>query len=280
MRPWEKLLEDTLNSDSAFISRHLLKTQNGYHSHDFVELIYIAKGTGTHNVNGKVYDVSEGDIFLINYDTKHSLTAKSDSLLLYNCIFTPSYFDHTLNGSRNFFDITDRFLIGDLYANFSTDYIFVSARGSEANHVQNIYERLFHEFNTKQLGYRDIMRGYIIELLVIICRLNLNVDSERTKKMLEIIEHINVHYMEKLCAEDLAIIAGFSVSHFKRVFKSLTGKTLNLYIQTIRIHEACKLLKDKNINVKQVAEAVGYSDMKHFYSVFKRITGKLPKDFR
>ena len=279
MPQWENIL-NVLNSDSAFVSHHLITAGMSYHSHDFVEIVYVAKGTGIHLVNEKKYNVSEGDIFLINYDTKHAFAAQNGSLLLYNCMFTPSYFDHTLNGSRNFFDITDRFLIGDLYANFSTDYIFVSARGSEANHVQNIYERLFHEFNTKQLGYRDIMRGYIIELLVIICRLNLNVDSERTKKMLEIIEHINVHYMEKLCAEDLAIIAGFSVSHFRRVFKSLTGKTLNLYIQTIRIHEACKLLKDKNINVEQVAEAVGYSDMKHFYSVFKRITGKLPKDFR
>ena len=279
MPQWENIL-NVLNSDSAFVSHHLITAGMNYHSHDFVEIVYVAKGTGIHLVNEKKYNVSEGDIFLINYDTKHAFAAQNGSLLLYNCMFTPSYFDHTLNGSRNFFDITDRFLIGDLYANFSTDYIFVSARGSEANHVQNIYERLFHEFNTKQLGYRDIMRGYIIELLVIICRLNLNVDSERTKKMLEIIEHINVHYMEKLCDEDLAIIAGFSVSHFRRVFKSLTGKTLNLYIQTIRIHEACKLLKDKNINVKQVAEAVGYSDMKHFYSVFKRITGKLPKDFR
>ena len=279
MPQWENIL-NVLNSDSAFVSHHLITAGMSYHSHDFVEIVYVAKGTGIHLVNEKKYNVSEGDIFLINYDTKHAFAAQNGSLLLYNCMFTPSYFDHTLNGSRNFFDITDRFLIGDLYANFSTDYIFVSARGSEANHVQNIYERLFHEFNTKQLGYRDIMRGYIIELLVIICRLNLNVDSERTKKMLEIIEHINVHYMEKLCAEDLAVIAGFSVSHFRRVFKSLTGKTLNLYIQTIRIHEACKLLKDKNINVEQVAEAVGYSDMKHFYSVFKRITGKLPKDFR
>ena len=279
MPQWENIL-NVLNSNSAFVSHHLITAGTVYHSHDFVEIAYVAKGTGIHYVNGKVYDVSEGDIFLINYDTKHAFAAQNGELLLYNCIFTPSYFDHTLNGSRNFFDITDRFLIGDLYANFSTDYIYASARGSEANHVQNIYERLFHEFNTKQLGYRDIMRGYIIELLVIICRLNLNVDSERTKKILEIIEHINIHYMEKLCAEDLAIIAGFSVSHFRRVFKSLTGKTLNLYIQTIRIHEACKLLIDKNINVEQVAEAVGYSDMKHFYSVFKRITGKLPKDFR
>ena len=279
MPQWENIL-NVLNTDSAYVNHHLITAGMVYHSHDFVEIAYVAKGTGIHYVNGKVYDVSEGDIFLINYDTKHAFAAQNGELLLYNCIFTPSYFDHALNGSRNFFDITDRFLIGDLYANFSTDYIYASARGSEANHVQNIYERLFHEFNTKQLGYRDIMRGYIIELLVIICRLNLNVDSERTQKMLEIIEHINVHYIEKLCAEDLAVIAGFSVSHFRRVFKSLTGKTLNLYIQTIRIHEACKLLKDKNINVEQVAEAVGYSDMKHFYSVFKRITGKLPKDFR
>lgn len=124
------------------------------------------------------------------------------------------------------------------------------------------------------------MRGYIIELLVIIRRLNLNVDSERTQKMLEIIEYVNIHYSERICAEKLAVITGFSTSHIRRLFKSLTGKTLNLYVQTIRIQEACRLLKNKEMNVEQVAMAVGYSDMKHFYSVFKRITSKPPKAFR
>ena len=124
------------------------------------------------------------------------------------------------------------------------------------------------------------MRGYIIELLVIIRRLNLNVDSERTQKMLEIIEYVNIHYSERICAEKLAVITGFSTSHIRRLFKSLTEKTLNLYVQTIRIQEACRLLKNKEMNVKQVAMAVGYSDIKHFYSVFKRITSKPPKAFR
>ena len=279
MSQWENILS-VLSSDSAFVNQHSLTAGMVYHSHDFVEVAYVAKGTGIHLVNGKKYNVSEGDIFLINYDTKHAFAAQNGRLLLYNCIFTPSYFDNMLNGSRNFFDITDHFLIGDLYVNSPTDHIFASARGGEAQHILNIYERLFQEFNAKQLGYRDIMRGYIIELLVIICRLNLNVNSEKTQKMLEIMDHINLHYMEKICAEDLAVIAGFSVSHFRRVFKSLTGKTLNLYIQTIRVHEACKLLQNKDMNVEQIAQTVGYSDMKHFYSVFKRITGKLPKDFR
>ena len=277
---WQNTIETVLHSGSAFIGRHLVTDKTTYHSHNFVEIAYVAKGNGTHNINGKEYNVSEGDIFLINYDIKHEFIAKKEPLLLYNCIFTPSYFDLALNESRNFFDITEHFLLSNLYANFPTDYVFTSALGGENQHILNIYERLFYEFTTKKFGYRDIMRGYIIELLVNICRLILNVDSEKTQKMLRVIEHINVHYMEKICAEDLALMAGFSVSHFRRVFKSLTGKTLNLYVQTIRIQEACRLLKNKDINVEQIATAVGYSDMKHFYSVFKRITGKLPKDFR
>ena len=171
MLSWKNKVENVLHSDSAFIGRHLFTTRTGYHSHDFVEIAYVAKGVGIHNINGKEYDVSEGDIFLINYDTKHEFIAKNGDMLLYNCIFTPSYFDHMLNESRNFFDISDHFLIGNLYANSSPDYVFASSCESESHHILNIYERLFYEFNKKQLGYRDIMRGYIIELLVIICRL-------------------------------------------------------------------------------------------------------------
>ncbi len=164
--------------------------------------------------------------------------------------------------------------------NNHSDYIFTTARGSEINHILNIYERMLQEFTEKQIGYRDIMRGYVIELLVIIYRLKLSVDSGRTQKMLEILEHINAHYKKNIQTEQLAALAGFSASHFRRIFKSLTGKTLNHYVQTLRVEEACKLLKNNEMSVEQVAEEVGYSDMKHFYTVFKKITGKLPKTFR
>jgi transcriptional regulator GlxA family with amidase domain len=139
---------------------------------------------------------------------------------------------------------------------------------------------MLQEFTEKKIGYRDIMRGYIIELLVIICRLNLYVDPNRTQKMLEIFEHINAHYKENIRVEELAAIAGFSTSHFRRVFKSLAGKTPSHYIQTLRVEEACRLLKKHTMNVDMIAAEVGYSDIKHFYSVFKRITGRLPKEFR
>jgi len=276
----QSYIEAILKSGSAYINRSLVRSETAYHSHNFVEIAYVAEGAGSHIVNGIEHDTSKGDIFLINYDIPHEFISKGEPLLIYNCIFTPAYFNDALGESRNFFDITDHFLLTNLYTNLPTDYIFATASGSENHHILNIYERMLQEFTAKQIGYRDILRGYVIELLVIICRLKLSVNSGKTQKMLEILEHINVHYKENMQAEELSAISGFSASHFRRIFKALTGKTLSLYVQTLRIQEACRLLKNKEYSVEQVAVEVGYSDMKHFYAIFKRITGKLPKAFR
>ena len=275
-----KHIESILQTGSAYINRSLVNSKTDYHSHNFVEIAYVAEGTGIHIVNRIEHRTSKGDIVLINYDIPHEFISEGEPLLIYNCIFTPAYFNDALGESRNFFDITDHFLLTNLYTNLPTDYIFATASGTESTHILNIYERMLQEFNAKQIGYRDIMRGYVIELLVIICRLKLSVDSGKTQKMLEILEHINVHYKENIQAEELASLSGFSPSHFRRMFKSLTGKTISLYVQTLRIQEACNLLKNKELSVEQIAQDVGYSDMKHFYAVFKRITGKLPKAFR
>jgi len=273
-------IETILKSGSAYLNRCLVRTKDNYHSHNFVEIAYVAEGAGTHIINGIEHETSKGDIFLINYDISHGFVSGEEPLLIYNCIFTPAYFNAALDESRNFFDITDHFLLSNIYTNFPTDYIFVTAHGGESHHVLNIYERMFREFKEKKIGYRDIIRGYVIELLVIICRLKLDIDSGKNQKMLETLEYINAHYKEKVTAEDLATVSGFSPSHFRRTFKALTGKTPSLYVQTLRIQEACKLLKNKKMSVDLVAQTVGYRDIKHFYTVFKRITGKLPKDFR
>lgn len=276
----QKEIEAILRTGSAYVNRCTVLERTAYHAHNFVEIAYVAAGEGLHVVGGIEHKTSAGDVFLINYDVPHAFISGKTPLLVYNCIFTPAYFNAALGESRNFFDVTDHFLLTNLYTNLPTDYIFATARGGENNHVLNIYERMLWEYQSKQIGYRDILRGYVIELLVVICRLKLSVDSGRTQRMLEILEHINVHYRESVSVEELAASAGYSASHFRRIFKTLTGKTPNLYLQTLRVQEACRLLQDPERSVEQIAREVGYSDMKHFYTVFKRVTGKLPKAFR
>ena len=274
-------IEKILKTHSAFVNCVKVRSQTSYHNHNYVEIAYVAEGEGVHVVSGKEYSIKKGALFLINYDVEHQFIAKEGGLVVYNCIFAPSYFNEALDKSRNFFDITEHFFINNLYSNQAHDYIFVSASGGDYNRVLGIYERLLGEYAAKQLGYRDIMRGYIIELLVLICRMKMDINSDKAQKMMGILDYINHHYAENISAEELAELAFLSVSHFRRTFKAFTGKTVSHYCQTLRVEEACRLLRSqREMNVEQIAAQVGYHDMKHFYEVFKKITGKTPKSFR
>ncbi|MBE5893764.1 MAG: helix-turn-helix domain-containing protein [Lachnospiraceae bacterium] len=275
-----KIIVEALSKGSAFINRCIVNVATSYHSHNFVEIAYVAEGNGTHNINGNELPIKKGNITLINYDVPHKFVPEGGSLIIYNCIFTPAFFDEMLSGSRNFFDINNHFLLGNFYTSDFTSHINAEAGSSENAHILNIFERMLQEYERKQIGYKEIMRGYLIELLVIIFRLQMQTDENKSHKIMESLDYINAHYTQDIKLEHLASMSSASVTNFCRLFKSLTGTTVTHYIQTLRIEEACRLLSSTDKNVIEIANDVGYSDMKHFYDVFKKITHKLPKEFR
>ncbi|WP_024292609.1 response regulator [Lacrimispora indolis] len=115
------------------------------------------------------------------------------------------------------------------------------------------------------------------------------------KTLLEVLNHLKSreikpvayakHYIEKnkgidIKLEELAKNAGFSYSYFSYLFKKETGKTLTEYIQMVRIETAKKLLVEKERNVSEIAELVGYSDIKFFTKQFKKTLGVSPNEYR
>lgn len=277
-----KEITQQVEREMLYINRIVVQPtdQTTYHSHSFVEIVYIAEGTGIHRIGNQVFHAKKGDIALINYDVPHQVSAIDETLIVYNFLFTPNYLDAALKNSRNFFDISQNFLLGNFYQSDFDRYIYVSVSGNENVHILNIYDRLLQEYERKQIGYREIMRGYLIELLITIFRLNMHERTGNSSKLLETLDYIGTHFTEDLSLDHLAAMSEYSISGFGRNFKALTGVTVTRYIQTFRIEHACKLLYETDKTVIEIANEVGYSDIKHFYSVFKKITGKLPKEFR
>ncbi|OGF51368.1 MAG: hypothetical protein A2044_02790 [Candidatus Firestonebacteria bacterium GWA2_43_8] len=75
--------------------------------------------------------------------------------------------------------------------------------------------------------------------------------------------------------------AKLSVSHFSRIFKKITGSTYNDYLKKIRIEKAAELLvQDIHKNIKEIANEVGYHDLRYFSKLFKKEKGSLPTKFR
>ena len=67
----EQLL-DQLNPTFLFTWKGTrLKDEARYHSHDFIEMAFILSGHGKYKIADRLYDVSEGDIIILNPGQKH-----------------------------------------------------------------------------------------------------------------------------------------------------------------------------------------------------------------
>jgi transcriptional regulator GlxA family with amidase domain len=93
-------------------------------------------------------------------------------------------------------------------------------------------------------------------------------------------EFIEANIPEKISVEGLAVRFAIGKRHFERRFKKATNNTPAEYIQRIKVEAAKKKLETGRKNVNEVMYEVGYSDTKTFRTVFKKVTGLLPAEYR
>jgi transcriptional regulator GlxA family with amidase domain len=102
-------------------------------------------------------------------------------------------------------------------------------------------------------------------------------EDEPIKKAQEFIEQ---NATEKLSVEDLASKFAIGRRHFERRFKKATNNTPVEYIQRVKMEAAKKHLENTSMNINEVMYEVGYLDTKAFRTVFKKMTGLSPIEYK
>lgn len=92
--------------------------------------------------------------------------------------------------------------------------------------------------------------------------------------------YIQMHLHDPLTLTQLAKQAGISPVHLNRLFHSYYGVTVMHYVRDQRIAAAKKILKRGPENVAEIAALVGFKEPSAFCSVFRRITGLTPNQYR
>ena len=80
--------------------------------------------------------------------------------------------------------------------------------------------------------------------------------------------------IENMCRE-----ADISRPYFTRLFKERTGTTPLAYVNEKRIDKAGHLLETGSYTNEEIASLCGFSDVKYFYVVFKKITGQTTRGY-
>ncbi len=104
-----------------------------------------------------------------------------------------------------------------------------------------------------------------------------NHDDEEIKKIQDFIEK---NFEERISIDFLAEKFSMSRRNFVRRFKKATNTPPIVYIQKVKIEVAKRNLEFSRKNVNEVMYSVGYSDTKAFRTIFKKITGLTPSEYK
>lgn len=96
--------------------------------------------------------------------------------------------------------------------------------------------------------------------------------------MLPAIALIESAYFDQLTVTHAAGVCNMQPFRFGRLFKDEFGIDFREYVMRYRIREACRLFRNPNAQVSEVAYAVGFSEPSYFTKTFKRLVGARPSE--
>jgi len=100
------------------------------------------------------------------------------------------------------------------------------------------------------------------------------------QQMSRVLAFVQDHLDQDLSLEALAQQAGFSSSHFARMFRQATGESPHQFVLRQRIERAQRLLEERDVPLASVARACRFADQSHLTQAFKRHLGLTPRAYR
>lgn len=108
--------------------------------------------------------------------------------------------------------------------------------------------------------------------------------EEEISKTDNIIDKINnyIHdyYKEDIGRNEIAEEFFLTPDYLGKLYKKETGKKINDYINEYRIEKAKEILRIGKLNVSETAQLVGFTNFSYFSTVFKKMTGVSPKNYK
>lgn len=110
------------------------------------------------------------------------------------------------------------------------------------------------------------------------------VKPEKKKSRTQIVEEIegiiNERYPEALSIELIAKMLHFTPNYIGTIYKLERGESINRYLQKVRLENAKKRLRETTLSVNEIALDCGYDNVTYFHTLFKKIAGQTPSEYR
>ncbi len=252
------------------------------HGHDFMEIVVIAGGKGTHHCLHGAQSVGAGDVFILRPGAWHAYE-NCRHLEVFNCAFGVELLGRELNLLR--YEPSLNYL-------FYTGPLSLERRGILALHLTSAQTRdcrrhLSAMLEAAQQGEASARIEWMGNLLLLLTHLSRNLEAQyqmssakihaSVQKGIELLEE----YSERAWTlRELASRVHLDPSYLVRLFKDHTGLPPLAYLARHRAERAAALLLKTDLSVAKIGEQVGWNDASYFSQRFKTHFGLNPREYR
>lgn len=266
---WKKYVKENfeMNVDECGIEQGIPGLGYNYEVLKNAVIHYVTKGYGTFKFNGKVYNLKQGDIFILLKGMQVEYVASIDDPWEYYWIgFSGSNANEYLNRTS----ITNS-CVANCEENSKIPQIILNmceisktynpSRSDDILLLKELYSLLYaliEEF-PKPFEYKDKeLHTYIQDAL----------------------NFINSNYMHSITVQEIADYVNLSKSYLYKMFIKNLGISPQRYLINLRMYKATLLLKSTKLPIGEVASNVGYSDSLLFSKTFSKHFSMSPLNYR
>jgi len=251
-----------------------------YARRDFYKIMLV-NGGGTVHYADSTFDVKQQALSFSNPYIPYNWTNRDQIDNCIYCIFNKDFF-------LQYGDI-------DQYSIFHPqgNHIF-ELSDKQANQVKRIFGKMLAEIKSNYAYKHDVLRNLAFELIHFAMKLEAkpvlekheSTASERIKNIfLELLErqfpidsdHGKIKFRT---ASEFAKQLNIHVNHLNKALKETSQKTTTQIISERILKEAKILLKQTDLNISEIAYALGFSEATHFNNFFKKETQLTPSKFQ
>jgi YesN/AraC family two-component response regulator len=279
-----EILKLNVEEDIFVISRHTRFAKMLNHTHDLFEMNYIYSGTFIQEIQGEKFELSEGDILILNKNVEHSISKVGKDDILINFLAKKDFFDNQFIYKILGDNVVGK-TIASIITNTAKEKNFLLFRTADNWQIKQTIQNILCEASNGKSTNIEIIKAYIG---ILFSRLLESKNYEMFLKngykdssisILELLAYIEENYLD-LTLEQTANHFKFSSAHLGRVIKKVTGKTFSTIVQEQRFKHASMLLQYSDKSIDDISREIGYNNLTYFYRKFHLFHGVTPNEYR
>lgn len=252
------------------------------HYHEYIELLYPIRGNYKVALGGRVLDLPERSMVIINSSEPHATLGVSSGERLLFCI---KFMPQILYSSEQ--SVTElEYIIPYILENPESRRLFLREQ-LENTYLPEIFSEIIGEQSEKRFGYELMTRALVLKIFAWVIRfwherggIRLpDGDDSAVKTVAKARKYVAENYTDATLSS-AAKFCGLSYSYFSRLFNRVMRMSFSDYVNLVRVNNSMKMLTVSDLSITEIALACGFSSTSYYIQTFKRLKYISPSRFR